>query len=176
MITHQVGIDVAQKTLEVVLLAGESISRQHVENTPAGFECLQSWLIAQALEPEQVHGCLEATGHYGDAVALFLQAQGYAVSMVNPAAIQAFARVVNARRKNDQVDAYLIARYCQTHAPALWQPLDPAILDLRTQVRHLASLEKTRQQMVNRLKALLPSPEVQASLHRLIQTLDHEID
>ena len=175
MITHQLGLDIAQKTLEVVLLEGARVTRQRVENSPTGFERLHGWLVTMEIAPEQVHSCLEATGHYGDAVALFLQEQGYMVSVVNPAAIKAFASVVNARRKNDRVDAYLIARYCQTHQPERWQPLDPAILDLRTKVRHLAVLEKTRQQMVNRLKALLPSPEVQASLQGLIDTLDREI-
>lgn len=175
MTHYQLGIDVAQKSLENSLLEAEVLLRFKAENTPAGFEQLHAWMQGMGIVPHQVHVCLEATGHYGDAVALFLQAHGYRVSVVNPAAIKAFAKLVNARRKNDRVDAYLIARYCQTHQPDLWQPLDPAILDLRTKVRHLAALEKTRQQMHNRLKALLPSPEVQASLQSLIQTLDQEI-
>jgi transposase len=175
MNTYQLGIDVAQLTLEMVFLQGEAVSRQTVDNTLPGFEALHGWIEGMGLAPEQVHVCLEATGHYGDAVAVFLQAQGYRVSVVNPAAIKAYAKLVNARRKNDQIDAYLIARYCQTHPPDLWQPLDPAILDLRTKVRHLAALEKTRQQMRNRLKALLPSPDVQASLQALITQLDREI-
>jgi transposase len=175
MNTYPLGIDVAQLKLEVVLLEGETVSRQTVDNTVMGFEALHAWMQSMSLAAETVHVCLEATGHYGDAVGLFFQAHGYRVSVVNPAAIKAYAQLVNARRKNDRIDAYLIARYCQTHRPALWKPLDPAILDLRTKVRHLAALEKTRQQLRNRLKARLPSPEVQASLQTLITQLDHEI-
>lgn len=173
--SYELGIDVAQLKLDVVLLEGEQVSRQKVENNPAGFEGLHGWVAGLGIDAAQVHVCLEATGHYGDAVALFLQTQGYAVSVVNPTAISAFAKTVNARRKNDQIDAWLIARYCQLHQPDLWQPLDPAILNLRTQVRHVAALEKTRQQLRNRLAAMLPSPEVQASLQQLIEVLDQEI-
>jgi transposase len=175
MNTYPLGIDVSQLKLEIVLLKDEMVARQAVDNTLPGFEALHGWIEGMGIAPERVHVCLEATGHYGDAVALFLQAQGYRVSVVNPAAVKAYAQLVNARRKNDQIDAYLIAGYCQTHQPDLWQPLDPAILDLRTKVRHLAALEKTRQQLRNRLKARLPSPEVQASLQTLITQLDREI-
>ena len=63
---------------------------QHVTNTPPGFAKLHGWVKRRA-EPSVVHGCLEATGPYSEAIAEFVYAQGYRVSVVNPARITGYA-------------------------------------------------------------------------------------
>ena len=55
--------------------------------------------------------CMESTGAYSLPLADFLVAQGYAVSLVNPAKIHAFAKSELSRAKTDKADAKLIARY-----------------------------------------------------------------
>ena len=68
---------------------------------------------------KQAHACLEATGTYGEALALDLHQHGHIVSVMNPAAIKAFAASRLSRTKTDRVDAELIARFCLAQQPPL---------------------------------------------------------
>jgi transposase len=173
---YELGIDVSQLLLEMQALDGtKKLYQASVKNSIEGFQKTHHWFQKRGIAPEQVHVCLEATGHYGDAVAIYFQELGYQVSVVNPAYIKAFANAIGNRQKTDQVDAGLIARYCQLHTPDLWEPLSPEIVELRTQVRRIAALEKMRQQERNRLSALLPSHAVRDSIQRHIDYLDQEI-
>jgi transposase len=52
-----------------------------------------------------------------EALALWLHQAGHTVSVVNPAAIKAFAASRLSRTKTDKVDAELIARFCQAQQP-----------------------------------------------------------
>ncbi|HOD35732.1 MAG TPA: transposase [Syntrophales bacterium] len=64
-----------------------------------------------------LHACLEATGSYGDELALYLYDSGHTVSIVNPARIKGFAQSELLRTKNDKIDAGLIARFCLAMHP-----------------------------------------------------------
>ena len=79
-----VGIDVSKDRLDVLLLRAEAREGQHFTNTPTGYAKLHQWL-SRRLKAAQVPVCLEATGQYSEGVAEFLHAQGYSVSLVNPA-------------------------------------------------------------------------------------------
>jgi len=176
---YYLGIDVAKKTLDLALCEGgakkpKALSKQ-VNNDVKGYQSALAWVEQRGIPRDQVHVCLEATGHYGDGVAHFLQQAGVAVSVVNPAHIKAYGKASGQRENTDKADARLIAAYAQTFQPTLWQPLPAHILELRTQVRHLASLEKHIQQVKNRLQAQLPSAPVQASLHRMLDFLTAEL-
>jgi len=52
---------------------------------------LLRWL--KDLGVDQVHACLEATGRYGDDLALHLHDAGHRVSVVNPAQIKHCAKL-----------------------------------------------------------------------------------
>jgi transposase len=71
---------------------------------------------------EQVHACMEATGTYGDALALSLHQAGHTVSIINPARIVAFRHSEGGRTKTDKQDAKLIARFCVEKRPTAWKP------------------------------------------------------
>jgi len=77
-----------------------------------------TWLRKRKLA--QVHACMEATGAYGEALALALHEAGHTVSVVNPARIAAYAKSQLARNKTDAVDAQLIARFCLKEEPPAW--------------------------------------------------------
>ena len=62
------GIDVSQGRLAGLLMWADKRAGQHFSNSPTGFGKLHQWL-SRRLKAEQVHGCLEATGRYGEAVA-----------------------------------------------------------------------------------------------------------
>ena len=160
------GIDVAKKTFQVVLRRADKQRHKKFDNTPAGFAQLTQWLEQQG-EP-RVQACLEATGSYSDALARYLHAQGQTVSLVNPARIKAYAQSRLVRTKNDQVDAGLIARFCEEAQPAAWSPPPTEQVELQALVRHLESLQGVHQQLRNRLT---DGPQVEVVLKSLRTTL-----
>ncbi|MGE0447114.1 MAG: IS110 family transposase [Vicinamibacterales bacterium] len=167
------GIDVSKAKLHVALLtAGDKVRHKTCTNTPAGFEDLRAWLHRQGAD--QVHACLEATGSYGDAAALYLADAGHVVSVVNPAAIHAYARAQQLRVKTDRTDAALIARYCAREQPAAWTPPPVELRHLQVLVRRLDALLGMHTQEVNRLQ-VATDPVLQASIRAVRDTLAAQI-
>ena len=168
------GIDVSKDSLEVVLLReGETAQQARFDNTRTGFNSLHNFLKKRKVE--RLHACLEATGHYGDGVALFLYEAGYTVSVVNPARIKGYAQSRMSRNKTDSVDATLIADFCRTQQPEAWTPPAPEVQELQAMVRHLHNLTEMRQQEVNRRQAGITTPAVLKTLHEHIAFLDQQI-
>jgi transposase len=154
-----VGIDVSKETLDVAVMTGAQHSAYvKVPNSTAGYQQLVRWLNKHASKGCAV--CLEATGRYGDGVAETLYEAGFRVSVVNPARIRGYADSQLRRNKTDKLDAQLIADFCRTQQPEPWTPPAPEIRQLQALVRHLASLEETRQQLVNRLRDATSLPEM----------------
>jgi transposase len=61
--------------------------------------------------------CIEAIGAYSIPLADFMVSQGYPISVVNPAKINAFAKSELGRAKTDKADAKLIARCASIMQP-----------------------------------------------------------
>lgn len=119
-------------------------------NTPEGFEALQVWLNEHGIT--QLHACMEATNIYWEALATWLHAQGFTVSVVNPAHIKGYAQATMQRNKTDKLDSAVIASFCATQHPTAWQPLSAAHRRLRALVRHREDLLQIRLQQQNRLR------------------------
>jgi transposase len=167
-------LDIAKLKFNVCLITvGGKLRHKVFLNTTAGFEQLSTWLIKQGVE--RVHACLEATGTYGDALALFLHSAGHLVSVVNPAAIKAFAQSRLSRTKTDRVDAELIARFCATQRPGAWKPPAPEVRELQALVRRLEALQEMRTMDANRLSTGITVESVRASVKELIAHLDEQI-
>jgi transposase len=120
--------------------------------------------------------CLEATGVYSEAIALFLHEAGYRVSVVNPARTKAFADSRLSRQKTDKTDALVIAHFCQTQQPTRWQPPDPAQRELQALVRQLRALQAIHRQERNRLEANLTSETVTAMLRQHLTFLEQQME
>jgi transposase len=105
MSTHILGIDIAKDKFDVALRLDPHTVTEQFANSTDGFHLLQEWWLA--LGVTRVHACLEATGTYGLAVALFLYQQGHTVSVVNPLRIKGYAQAQLKRHKTDRADAYL---------------------------------------------------------------------
>lgn len=144
-----------------------------VRFTSAGFEQLSEWLSKQGVQ--RVHACLEATGTYGEALALHLHAASHTVSVVNPAAIKAFAASRLSRTKTDKVDAELMARFCLAQAPPAWTPLPPEVRELQALVRRLESLIEMRVMEENRLSSGIAVESVRRSVEELLHHLTDQI-
>lgn len=104
------GIDMSKQKFDAALLVGGKLKHKSCKNSPDGFEVLSQWLRKQGVD--RLHACLEATGSYGDELALYLYDAGHTVSIVNPARIRGFAQSELLRTKNDKMDVGLIARFC----------------------------------------------------------------
>jgi transposase len=173
-VTAVLGIDIAKAKFACALLLPEGkVRHKSCANTPAGFADMGTWLRRQQVT--HVHACLEATGRYGEALALWLHAAGHVVSLVNPAIIHAYARTQLARSKTDRLDAELIARFTATQQPAAWTPPTPEIRALQALVRRLDALHGMRTQELNRLAAGVAIDDVRASIEAVVTHLDGQI-
>lgn len=168
------GIDIAKLKFNVCLIHESGKLKHKVfPNSEAGFEQLKGWLSKQGVE--RVHACLEATGTYGEALSLRLHQAGHRVSVINPAAIKAFAGSRLSRTKTDRVDAELIARFTQAQAPPAWTPLPQEVRELQALVRRLESLQEMRVMEENRLSSGITVDSVRQSVEAHLTYLNQEI-
>jgi transposase len=168
------GIDIAKLKFNVCLInKGGKLKHKVFLNTLTGFEQLLDWFSKQGIE--RVHACLEATGTYGESLSLFLHEAGHTVSVINPAAIKAFAQSRLSRTKTDRVDAELIARFCQAQAPPAWTPLPPEVRELQALMRRLESLIEMRVMEENRLSSGITVEMVRQSVEELLKHLNEQI-
>ncbi len=166
------GIDISKDSFHVELSVNEKLRHRKFSNRKEGFAELRAWLTKHKVT--QVHACLEATGPYSEALALYLYQQDHVVSIVNPAQIKAFGQSELLRNKDDRPDAGLIRRFCEKQQPARWTPPPAHLRELQALTRHLENLHETRQQQQNRLEAT-GAKSVIKSLRKLVTHLDAEI-
>ena len=121
------GIDISKDSFHVELSVNDKLRHRQFSNRPVGFAELSAWLAKQKVPG--VHACLEATGSYSEALALYLHEQGHTVSVVNPLRIKAFGQSELMRNKDDRPDASLIRRFCEKQRPAAWTPPPPSRLE-----------------------------------------------
>lgn len=168
------GIDIAKLKFNACLLdAGGKLKHKVFPNTAVGFQQLDAWLSKQGMP--RLHVCMEATGVYGEALALYLHKAGHHVSVINPAAVKAFAASRLSRTKTDRVDAELIARFCVTQQPPAWTPPAPEVRELQALVRRLESLVEMRVAEQNRLEASIVVAAVRSCVEEHLAYLDQQI-
>lgn len=165
------GVDMAKRKFDVALLHEGKYKSGKFENSLTGFQQLLEWL-AKTGAPAP-HICLEATGGYGEALAIFLVGNGFTVSIVNPIRIKGFAKSVMARSKTDKLDAKVIARFCQALEPMPWAPPTDEIRKLQALVRRYDDLMSLRVQEVNRLPEAHVS--VQPTVEATVAFLDAQL-
>ena len=169
IMTTILGIDIASEKFDVHLQReGQQPEPATFENTKKGFGQLQRFLKKR--QAQDAHVCMEATGVYYEELAHFLHEKGYAVSVVNPLQIKAYARSQLRRNKTDRLDAEVIADFCGSQNPPLWSPPDPVYYELRGLVRHLEDLESDRQRQRNRLHAYKRSAHAPATILKDLRT------
>jgi len=166
------GIDIAKQKFDVALLVDGKTKHKSCKNSVEGFEMLKLWLEKQGTQ--KVHACLEATGNYGEDLAIYLHEAGHIVSIVNPARIKGFGQSELIRTKTDKIDAALIARFCVAMTPEPWIPPAPEIRSLRALVRRVDSLVDMRSQEKNRISTAHES--VIPLIREHIAYLDKEIE
>jgi transposase len=169
------GIDIAKAKCDVALQCPDGkVRHKCVPNTAAGHGVLLAWLVRHVDGP--VHACLEATGPYGDAVALALADAGHTVSIVNPLAIKAYAQSELRRAKTDRADSDVILRFCAAQRPPAWIAPAPEVRVLQALVRRAVVIDQMRQQELNRLEAYQTRDAVRTSIEEVAARLDAELE
>jgi transposase len=82
VITAWLGIDIAKQKFDVALSWNTRRRAKVFRKDAEGCQALLRWLTDLGVGP--VHACLEATGRYGEGLALHLPEAGHRVSVVNP--------------------------------------------------------------------------------------------
>ena len=167
------GIDLAKLSFDATLLL--STGEQHYaafSNNAEGFTQLQAWLLERNVS--ELHACMEATNIYWEALASWLHAHGYTVSVVNPARIKGFAQATMQRNKTDKLDSAVIAAFCAKHQPTAWEPVSEEQRRLRALVRHRDDLLQTHLQQHNRLRDTTDAL-VKTSLMTLLNAIATEL-
>jgi transposase len=166
------GLDISKDSFHLELCLNNKLRHRRFANRKEGFAELSVWLAKQ--KAPLVHACLEATGPYSEALALYLHQQGHTVSVVNPAQIKAFGQSELLRNKDDRPDAGLIRRFCEKQCPAAWTPPPAHFRELQALTRHLENLLDARQQQLNRLETTTTKTVIK-SLRKLVSQFDAEI-
>ena len=167
-----VGIDIAKAKFDVAVLVSKKPKHKVFDNQSKGFEAFVNWLSKYT--KEELHLCMEATNSYCFDLAEFVGAEGYKVSIVNPAKIKAFAQSTLTRNKTDKLDAALIAQFCSEKQPPPWQVPTAQMQEFRALARRWESLKGMRGQEHNRLDSERMA-SVRDSIEQHIAHLDQQI-
>lgn len=149
-----VGIDVSKQKLDCLWLRDPEalkVKTKVFSNSAEGHLRLGEWLRKTvSTEESSIHVVMEATGVYHEALAYALEAQGFLVSIVNPAFIRDFAKGLGSRHKTDKKDSLILARYGALVQPDRWVPEPEEIRALKALLARLSALEKDLQRELNR--------------------------
>jgi transposase len=172
-----IGIDIAKLTFDACLIRSQGKpQKKSFPNSPEGFAKLMRWLTHLAPDAE-CHFCMEATGSYYEALAVYLAEANQRVSVVNPFRTHHAAKAQGAGNKTDPAEAEVLAHYCRTENPPLWRRATPEVRTLVAMLRRLQTLKEHLTQEQNRLgdPGVEGQEEVLASLQKSIAFLKEEI-
>jgi transposase len=172
-----IGIDIAKLTFDACLIRPQGKpQKKSFPNAPEGFAKLVRW-VAHLAADTTCHYCMEATGSYYEALAIFLAEANQCVSVVNPHRTHHAAEASGAGNKTDPADAYGLAEYCRKENPPLWRRSAPEVRTLVAMLRRLNALQTHLTQEKNRLgdPGVAGQREVVASLEKSIAFLKSEI-
>jgi transposase len=169
-----IGIDIAKKTFHACYLSTRDAREQRGEftNDAAGHAKFMLW-VNRVSQGMAVHFCLEETGIYGRALAVFLHQAQHHVSLVNAALVKHHGRSLNLRSKTDRIDAWLIAHYTHVHVPPRWTPPAAQHQRLRELSRRRAQLTQMIVAESNHLEAAQES-SVRSHIEAMIQHLQKQ--
>lgn len=168
-----VGIDIAKLSFEAHIQYDKQSFIRSFKNDPEDYPKLITWIKERS--EGRIHICMEASNRYWEKLAKFLHEEGILISVVNPTRIHNYAKCKLSRNKTDSLDAAVIADYCATQNPAIWNPTAPHIQELQAMQRHLEAIKHMRNQESNRADGYNPSPEVQKMINEHISFLDQQI-
>jgi transposase len=141
-----VGIDIAKKTLDVVLYKKELQKKSpycQIPNNSDGFNTLTKWLKEQNVVVKHTLFCMESTGIYGMELVNFITEKAN-YCLESPLHIKRSLGLT--RGKSDKIDAFQIARFCYLHRDELVpsRTASKIMLTLRSLINERERLVRTR--------------------------------
>jgi len=166
-----VGVDVAKDKFDVALEIDNKFKHECFSNDKKGYKSFSKWMDKHTSLPWV---CMEATGHYSELIADYLVSVNIKVSVVNPLQIKSFARAKLSRNKTDQLDAKLIATYCEFMQPRTFLPRSDAHKELKELSNLLDMLKNQHTQLSNQLGSA-QSDKAKKAINKSIKNLEKEI-
>ena len=157
-IKYHLGIDISKLEFHVALLRfsdGEIVTANSFENNAKGHHKLIKWLTKHTDANLPVHASMEATGCYGDHLAVHLHKQLTKVSVINPRSIKHFASMQMRRNKSDKADARIIAQYSASQQPPAWDAPSQEQVRIKATARRIGQLQDQHDMERNHLEAAL---------------------
>ena len=156
--TYYIGLDLAKFKHDCFVMNenGEVIRDSFsFANGQSGFNTLLDAL--KALDPSQEKKIgLEATGHYGSNLKIFLEKNNYSFMEINPILISRFAKATTLRRtKTDKIDAHLIALFLSATDYKPYPVKSYHVRNLKSLCRMRESLVKERSLQLVKLTNVL---------------------
>ncbi|KQY21524.1 IS110 family transposase [Rhizobium sp. Root483D2] len=171
-----IGIDVSKDRLDIAVTPSGEVF--FVDNSHAGLEELVSRLKTERADVV----ALEATGGFETLTVAGLSAAGFAVLVVNPAQVRAYANAIGRRAKTDPIDAAVIAAFVAATHPEI-RPLRDAetqalseLVARRRQIVQMIVAEENRLRMVQAQQAQKSIRRLLAALRRELESLDADMD
>jgi transposase len=168
------GIDVSKAAFNCCLNIPDGRFEATFANAPSGFRKLLRWL--EEHHGLDVHVCMEATGPYWRGLANALNKALMKVSVVNPGRTALFARSQLRRTKTDEVDARMLADFCETQKPDLWEPPAPEILELRAFLTYRKQLIRQRVALRQVVSQVVASSSLRKINAVQLQSINDTID
>ncbi|MCU7549190.1 IS110 family transposase [Chitinophagaceae bacterium LB-8] len=169
IVKQVVGIDVAQKELVVCFgrLSEDFTVEMHAykafRNTSKGFGELTRW-VHKLTNPEvSLRFVMEATGVYHEPLAYFLEAAGYAISIVLPNKISNYFKTLEVKTVTDKTMAETITHFGLERKLESWQRPKAIFKKLRQLTRERDQLVQERTMVKNQLHAEGAEAEPNAS-------------
>ena len=164
-----IGIDIAKKQFDMHLL--KQNKDMWLPNDADGIsKCVQ---LCREAKPELI--VMEATGGYEGLLAGHLQAEGFAVAVVNPRRIRDFARAVGQIAKTDKLDARIIAQFADTLEPMPQERIDDNSRKLKALVARRKQLLDMRVAESNRMEHAIDK-EVKRSIEAIVKAIESQIN
>ena len=164
-----IGIDIAKKQFDMHLLK-QNKDMQLPNDADGISKCVQ---LCREAKPELI--VMEATGGYEGLLASHLQAEGFAVAVVNPRRIRDFARAVGQIAKTDKLDARIIAQFADTLEPMPQERIDDNSRKLKALVARRKQLLDMRVAESNRMEHAIDK-EVKRSIEAIVKAIESQIN
>jgi transposase len=169
MTKNIVGVDIAKDTFDSFALLNNEA--RHHKYDKKGICDFVRW--ARKNQVELV--VMEATGGYEQPLFIALAEKDIDTAVVNPKQVRDFAGAMGRQAKTDRIDAEILANYGKrmepqkTDLPAKKQRIMKKLVQRRSQLLDMRTMEKKRVQQADEAK-------IKRSIARVIQRLDREIE
>lgn len=170
-----IGIDVAKQYFDLHIL--ETGQDRRMENSAGGIAKFVA--LCNKIKPELI--VMEATGGYELILAATVQAEGFAVAVVNPRRIRDFARAAGQIAKTDKLDARIIAQFAATMEPMPTEQINEstqklkALVARRNQLVGLHTAESNRLEHANGKEIRRSIAAVLKVIESQLKTIDRQI-